>query len=415
DLRQRRPAPLRRGRVPAGGEDPVGHRLGDLLPQPLLARRASRRHVQDGDRRDGGGGPRAARPRRGGPAGGRRVGDADADHRAHQRAHGHDRRTRVRPHQGGRQRTGARVMIQTEVLVVGAGNAAMCAALAARDAGAEVLVLERAPEAERGGNTAFTAGAMRTTYDGIEDLRALMPDLTAGEIASTDFGAYPAQAFYGDMERVTEFRADPELVEILVGRSLETLRWMAGKGIRFAPAYGRQAFKVDGRFRFWGGLTVEVVGGGPGLVETEHAIAAKAGVEIRYDSRAESLLADDHGVHGAVAVIDGVTTQIRARAVVLACGGFQANAEWRTRYLGPGWDLAKVRGTRFNTGEGHRMALEAGAMPYGHWSGGHAVAWDRNAPEFGDLSVGDNFQKHNYPFSIMINARGERFVDEGAD
>ena len=101
--------------------------------------------------------------------------------------------------------------------------------------------------------------------------------------------------------------------------------------------------------------------------------------------------------------------------MVLACGGFEANAEWRTRYLGPGWELAKVRGTRFNTGDGIRMALDIGAMPYGNWSGCHAVGWDRNAPEFGDLAVGDDFQKHCYPFGIMVNANGERFVDEGAD
>jgi tricarballylate dehydrogenase len=100
---------------------------------------------------------------------------------------------------------------------------------------------------------------------------------------------------------------------------------------------------------------------------------------------------------------------------VLASGGFESNPEWRTRYLGPGWDLAKVRGTRFNTGDGIRMALEAEAAPCGNWSGCHAVGWDRNAPEFGDLAVGDGFQKHSYPFGIMVNARGERFVDEGAD
>ena len=91
------------------------------------------------------------------------------------------------------------------------------------------------------------------------------------------------------------------------------------------------------------------------------------------------------------------TGSVATRNVVLAAGGFQANAEWRTRYMGPGWELAKVRGTRFNTGDGIKMALDANAMPTGNWSGGHAVAWDRNAPEFGDLSVGDNFQKHNYP------------------
>jgi tricarballylate dehydrogenase len=306
-------------------------------------------------------------------------------------------------------------MMQTEVLVVGAGNAAMCAALAARDAGAEVLVLERAPEAERGGNTAFTAGAMRTVYGGVADLKALMPDLSDEEIDNTEFGAYDAEAFYADMARVTEHRADPDLVEVMVNRSHETLTWMADKGVRFAPAYGRQAFKIDGRFRFWGGLTVEVVGGGPGLVESEHKIASEAGITILYNSRATSLLADDSGIHGVVAVIDGVTTEVSANAVVLASGGFQANVEWRTRYLGPGWDLAKVRGTRFNTGEGHRMALEAGASAAGHWSGCHAVGWDRNAPEYGDLAVGDGFQKHSYPLGIMVNADGQRFVDEGAD
>ena len=112
---------------------------------------------------------------------------------------------------------------------------------------------------------------------------------------------------------------------------------------------------------------------------------------------------------------NGKTQSIAATAVVLASGGFEANHEWRSRYLGPGWDLAKVRGSRFNTGDGIRMALDIGAAAYGHWSGCHAVGWERNAPEFGDLAVGDGFQKHSYPFSIMLNADGERFVDEGAD
>ena len=108
--------------------------------------------------------------------------------------------------------------------------------------------------------------------------------------------------------------------------------------------------------------------------------------------------------------------RVRVRGgVVLASGGFESNPEWRTRYLGPGWDLAKVRGTRYNMGVGIKMALDIGAQPYGHWSGCHAVGWDMNAPPFGDLEVGDNFQKHSYPLGIMVNANGVRFVDEGAD
>jgi len=303
----------------------------------------------------------------------------------------------------------------SDVVVVGAGNAALCAALAATESGARVLVLERAPEEERGGNTRFTAGAMRCAYDGVDDLKALMPDLSDDEIAHSDFGTYTEDRFFDDMARVTEYRADPDLVDLLVRQSRPTLRWMREHGVRFAPMWGRQAFKVEGKLKFWGGLTIEAWGGGPGLTEALFEAAAKNGIEVAYEARALALIADDDGVHGVRVRHRGRTREVRAAAVILAAGGFEANAEWRTRYLGPGWDLAKVRGSRFNTGDGIRMALEVGAMPCGNWSGCHAVGWDRNAPEFGDLAVGDLFQKHSYPLGIMVNADGERFVDEGAD
>jgi len=306
-------------------------------------------------------------------------------------------------------------MASYDVIVLGGGNAAFCAALAARQSGSRVLVLEAAPEAERGGNSRFTAGAMRVAYNGVEDLARLMPDLTPEEKAGTDFGTYPEDQFYDDLCRVTQYRTDPKLAETLVTRSLETMLWMRANGIRFAPMYGRQAFKVDGRFKCWGGLTVEAWGGGPGLIDTHYALADRNGIDVRYQCRALELIRENDRIRGVVVRTKGKTSRLDAQAVVLATGGFEANAEWRTRYLGPGWDLAKVRGTRFNTGDGIRMALEIGAMPYGNWSGCHAVGWDRNAPEFGDLSVGDGFQKHSYPFGILVNARGRRFVDEGAD
>jgi tricarballylate dehydrogenase len=302
-----------------------------------------------------------------------------------------------------------------DVIVVGGGNAALCAALAARESGASVLVLERSPQGERGGNSRFTAGAMRVVYDGVADIRRLIPDLTDDEVARTDFGTYTAEQFFDDMGRVTQYRTNPDLCELLVTRSRDTLLWMHAKGIRFHPIYGRQAFKVDGKFKFWGGLTVEAWGGGPALVEGLHKAAAANGIEVVHEAPARALIQDDGGVRGVRVRVGGRTVDLKARAVVLASGGFESNSEWRTRYLGPGWDLAKVRGTSFNTGDGIRMALDIGAQPYGNWSGCHAVAWDRNAPEFGDLDVGDAFQKHSYPFSIMINADGLRFVDEGAD
>ena len=302
-----------------------------------------------------------------------------------------------------------------DVIVVGAGNAALCAALSASEAVKRILVLERAPEDESGGNSRFTAGLFRVAYDGVEDLKKVIPDLTREEIERTDFGTYTQDQFLDDMARVTEYRCDPDLTEILVKESLKTVVWMREKGLRFTAAWGRQAFKVGGRFKFWGGLTVEAVGGGPGLVENLTAIARKNGIEIWYGARAVSLLADDNGVHGVRVRHQGKTKDIKSKTVVLAAGGFQANPEMRARYLGPGWELAKVRGTRFNTGEVIRMALDIGAAPVGNWSGCHAVAWERNAPECGDLAVGDQFQKHSYPWGVYINAHGKRFVDEGAD
>jgi tricarballylate dehydrogenase len=302
-----------------------------------------------------------------------------------------------------------------DVIVVGGGNAALCAALSAREHCERVLVPERAPEDESGGNTRFTAGAMRVAYRGIDDLRALMPDLTDDEVARTDFGAYTEDQFLDDIARVTQYRCDPDLTEVRVKRSLDTLQWMRSKGVRFVPIYGRQAFRIDGQFKFWGGLTVEAWGGGPGLVEALTLSVRRVGIDIWCASPAIAMLHGDDGVQGVRVRRDGRTTEVRARSIVLAGGGFQANPEWRARYVGPGWELAKVRGTRFDTGDVIRMALDIGASPAGNWSGCHAVGWERNAPEFGDLAVGDTFQKHSYPFGIMLNADGRRFVDEGAD
>jgi len=302
-----------------------------------------------------------------------------------------------------------------DVIVVGAGNAALCAALSAAESVQRILVLERAPEEESGGNSRFTAGLMRVCYGGVEDLRKAIPDLSPDEIARTDFGTYTEEQFLDDMGRLTEYRCDPDLTEILVKQSLPTVEWMRGKGVRFTAAWGRQAFNIGGKFKFWGGLTVEAVGGGPGLVESLTAIAKKAGIEVWFNARALELIYDDSGITGIRVRREGKTLLLKTRAVVLAAGGFQADPEQRTRYLGPGWELAKVRGTRFNTGDGIRMALAVGAAPTGNWSGCHAVAWERNAPEFGDLAVGDQFQKHSYPWGIYLNAEGKRFVDEGAD
>jgi len=303
-----------------------------------------------------------------------------------------------------------------DVIVVGGGNAGLCAALAARQRGVRVLMIERAPRSARGGNSFFTGGLVRFPYHGMTDLELLVADISPSEAASVDVGEYSESAFFEDMARVTEYRADPELVEVLVSNAFQTMVWLRSQGVRFGLALSRQAFKSGDKFRFWGGASTEFVGGGAGLVERLSDTAEQHGIAIWYGARATRLETNDHGqVTGITVRIDGRDTTLAAGAVVLACGGFEANAEMRAKYLGPDWDLAKVRGTEFNTGDGISMALAIGAQPYGHWSGCHAVAWDANAPPSGDRRVGESFQKHSYPFGIVVNRRGERFVDEGAD
>ncbi len=302
-----------------------------------------------------------------------------------------------------------------DVIVVGAGNAALCAALSAREQGAKVLVLERAPLEKRGGNTAFAGGVFRTVYNGLEDVLRFIPDTSEDQIANTDFGSYSADEYFDDLYRVTHHRIDPDLAEVLVRSSHETLGWIQSKGIRFIAHYGFNALKHEGRFKFFGGQIFEAVGGGRGLSDAEFKAAEKRGIVVRYATRASALIEGRGGIEGVRVITDRVAEDIRAPAVVLACGGFEANREWRTRYLGPGWDLAKVRGSSYNTGDGIGMALAIGAQPAGHWSGAHACAWDLNSPEFGDLDIGDRYSKHGYTSGVVLNANGLRFMDEGED
>jgi tricarballylate dehydrogenase len=302
-----------------------------------------------------------------------------------------------------------------DVIVVGAGNAGMCAALAAAEARAKVLVLEKAPVEQRGGNTYFTGGGLRVPYEGLDDIRRLIPDMGEGEASSVDVGSYPQAEFESDLMRVSDGRADRELVDVLVREAFPTMLWMREKGIRWGLMYGRQAFKREGMFRFWGGLIVEAVGGGPGLSDAQFAAAERAGVEVRYGTGMTGLVVEDGRVVGAAVESASGREDIRARAIVLACGGFEANAEMRVRHLGAEWAKARVRGTEHNTGDGIRAALDVGAEARGDWGGCHAVAWDLNAPEVGNRRIGDLYQKHSYPLGITVNANGERFIDEGAD
>ena len=304
-----------------------------------------------------------------------------------------------------------------DVIVAGAGNAGMCAAHAARERGRRVLVLEKADEAWSGGNSAFTAGAIRLAHGGLEDVRDLVEGVDDELAATTDLDPYTEDDFLADMRRVTLGRGDEAMARILVGDSAGVVRWLRDKGLRFRLMYERQANEVNGRRRFWGGLAVGTVDGGEGLMAQHRAAAARDGIELRHGAAVEDLLRGDDGAITGVAIrhADGTREDLRAGAVVLAAGGFESNPQMRAAHLGPNWDVAKVRGTPHNTGEVLRAALAHGAQAYGHWSGCHAIQWDAGAPPTGDRELTNRYSRQSYPVAIVVNADGERFIDEGAD
>ena len=303
-----------------------------------------------------------------------------------------------------------------DVIVVGCGNAALSAALSAKENGAKVLVLEKAPEEWRGGNSYFTGGLFRFAFDNVSEVFDLVDDMSDAEKEGVEIKPYTSDNFFGDLYRLTDNMADPDLANTLVFNSLPTMKWLREKNVRFVLASGRQAFNVGGKLRFWGGLILEAVGGGVGLVDFLIQQAGRDEIEIRYATKATNLLTDRMGAVTGIGIRGPEGPyEIDAGAVVLGAGGFQANTEMRCRYLGPDWELAKVRGTPYNTGDAIQMGLNIGAQSHGHWSSSHTVQWDLGAPPFGDRKVGENFQKHSYPFGLIVNIHGKRFVDEGAD
>lgn len=312
-----------------------------------------------------------------------------------------------------------------DVIIVGSGNAGFSAAASAIESGAKkVILLEKSPESWAGGNSTFTAGAYRTVFHGLDDVLSLPCHNVTPELAKRiDMDAYREEDFWADLQRVTNGRSDPALGRALVAESNATTKWLAQNGIKFQLSFNRQAYEIDGRFKFWGGMVLMVVDGGKGLTAQHKANAARKGVDIRYDSPVVGLIIEGGGKVSGVTVRRSVgestnTYDIKARGgVVLCAGGFEANPSMRAQYLGPNWDLAYVRGTPYNTGDLLQLAIrDLGARPAGNWSGCHSTCWDANAPtQAGDQQLTNQFTKSGYPLGLMFNAEGERFVDEGQD
>ena len=306
-----------------------------------------------------------------------------------------------------------------DVIVVGAGNAALAAANSAREEGADrVVVLEKAPEPERGGNTYFSGGLLRIAFGAPRALEPLLPDVESRLPGFFDnVEPYTEDDFLSDLRRVTANRTDPKLAQILIGNSYDTIRWMNETGgIPMEAAVTLAGIRVGNRVKFQKGAIVRARQEGVGLSRHWFARAQANGVEIRYGTGATALVRDRRGaVAGVEARTPAGMQELSARAVVLACGGFEANPQWRAQYLGAPWDHAKVRGTAHNQGDGLRMAIEAGALPRGQWSGRHSTPISNEWPDFADRKRTDKSNRLSYPFGVMINRDGRRFVDEGED
>lgn len=301
-----------------------------------------------------------------------------------------------------------------DVLVVGSGNAALCAALSARQAGASVLVLESAPQGEHGGNTAFTAGAMRVPLATKEDLIALVPQLA--DRHDITFTPYLPEDLIADIQRMSSSRSDKSLLRIIADDGYATLLWMKENGVRFVSHLDRRGVVKGGAVYNPRDAAIRTEGNGQGLIDALMRTCLREGVIFSFDTTAKELIMRRGTVKGVRAVKNEGEFLLWARTVVLACGGFEANPRMRAQFLGPDWDLAKVRGTRFNTGLGLQMAIAAGASPYGNWSGAHAIAQDLNAPQFGeDTGMGEMLGKDLIHLGIIVNKMGQRFMDEGAD
>ncbi len=305
---------------------------------------------------------------------------------------------------------------QVDVLVIGAGNAAITAALSAHAEGASVAVLEKSGKDLRGGNTRFTGGVFRHTYQNVDDLLPIIKDNDSPGDVIVD--PYTADDYYADMARVTGGRSDPALTKVMVERSYETVCWMAGLGVpfEFSRAVGGVATADGKKTQLAPGGAIRSLHEGVGLSANLFRLLDEAKIPVFYETPAHRIVTAPSGEVTGVEVRgpEGGRT-IDCRAVVLGSGGFQASPNMRTSYLGADWSLVKVRGTRFNTGDLARAAMEIGAQSYGEWSGCHATPIDSDAPTYGDLKLTDKTNRLSYLYGLMINLDGKRFVDEGED
>jgi tricarballylate dehydrogenase len=277
-----------------------------------------------------------------------------------------------------------------DVLVIGGGTAAFEAAVAARQAGAgKVLMLEKAPEDEFGGNARFSHTGFRFVHSGANEMRQFLPDLDEATFKALQPAPYTRENFIDDLHRVTQGRINKELAATLADNSNKALHWMREVGIKFdldAQSYA----VIDGRYYFEPGRGLQSTGGGKGQLTQWRDIALRMGIEIRYEAKVTALKGSERQIEAVGVCEPDGEYEIGPKAVILCAGGFQAS--------------------RHDTGEVLQMALALGARSAGHWKGAHASPIDANFP---DVEVSNNANRYSYMFGITVNTLGTRFYDEG--
>jgi len=303
-----------------------------------------------------------------------------------------------------------------DVIVIGGGSAAFEAAVAARASGAEkIIMLEKAPESEYGGNARYSGTGFRFWHRGLEEIRELVPDVDGDYFKSLQISPYTREQFSSDLERLTLGRMDPALARVLVEHSNAAVHWMKDIGIRWELL--KEHAKVGNKRYFERGIAIHVAGGGVGQLERWRRIATDKNIEIRFSSAVGMIHGNMHRVEGVRVCTAREEYDLKARAIIACAGGFQASAEMRARYLAGNADLVKVRGSKHDTGEVLNYLLALGAATAGQWQSGHMSPIDAKAP---DLETpqhadgrGNTQSRYDYPFGISVNALGVRFFDEG--
>jgi tricarballylate dehydrogenase len=275
-----------------------------------------------------------------------------------------------------------------DVLVAGGGNAALCAAITARQAGATVLLVESAPKAFRGGNSRHT-----------RNLRAMHDEPNA---VLTD--AYKEDEYWDDLLRVTGGNTDEALARMTIRASSGVFGWMRDAGVRFQPS-------LTGTLNL-GRTNAFFLGGGKALLNAYYLTAERLGVEILYDTEVVSINLDDGSVRSIDITYKGFPETIHARCVVASSGGFQANLDWMREYWGDAVDNFVIRGTPYNRGRVLKNLLGQGVAAIGDPTQCHAVALDARAPKF---DGGITTRLDSVPYSVVVNRDGDRFYDEGED